>query len=389
MGLATQVAVKLPLAENRIGQIPIRNVWLLMLYASELFKIQGTAAVDLEKAPDELPDLLAELLSHLVEVRLRRHLSLGFQTKSAPLNRLRGQIDVLATERARMLDRGLIQCRFIELTIDTPRNRFVRAALETISTIVTRNELSHRCRKLANELKAFGVLGPTPSRAEMSREQFGRHDTADQAMVAAAKLAFDLLLPTESMGTNKLPLASREEHWVRKLFERAIGGFYEVVLNPNEWRVYRGATLNWKIDHKTPGIDRILPGMKSDIILDNNRLRSRIVIDTKFTSILRAGWYRDVTLKSAYMYQMYSYLMSQTGRGDRLADHATGLLLHPSIEETVDETVSIQGHAIRFATVDLTAESAEFRKRLLSLCETWERSNHTWLPVDVRGADGG
>jgi 5-methylcytosine-specific restriction enzyme subunit McrC len=56
----------------------------------------------------------------------------------------------------------------------------------------------------------------------------------------------------------------------------------------------------------------------------------RIVIDTKFTSIVTSGWYREETLRSGYVYQIYAYLRSQVGRGDSFADCASGLL-HPSI----------------------------------------------------------
>jgi 5-methylcytosine-specific restriction enzyme subunit McrC len=66
---------------------------------------------------------------------------------------------------------------------------------------------------------------------------------------------------------------------------------------------------------------------------------------------------------------MYAYLRSQEGRGDALADTAIGLLLHPSIGQTVDETVVIQEHPIRFATVDLTASPGEIRASLLNLCD--------------------
>lgn len=65
--------------------------------------------------------------------------------------------------------------------------------------------------------------------------------------------------------------------------------------------------------------------------------------------------------------QIYSYLRSQAGRGDPAADRAEGLLLHPSVGEMVDETAVIQGHPIRFATVDLTAPVLTIRQQLLKL----------------------
>ena len=84
---------------------------------------------------------------------------------------------------------------------------------------------------------------------------------------------------------------------------------------------------------------------------------------------MTSGWYREETLRSGYVYQIYAYLRSQVGRGDALADCASGLLLHPAIGKTVDEAAVIQGHRIRFATVDLTASTAGIRLQLLRLCE--------------------
>lgn len=356
--------------EGFIGRIPVRNLWLLMLYASDLFRTRGIGNVGLEDSPDDLPDLVAEILAHAVEVRQRRRLSLGYRSRSASLNRVRGRIDVLTTERNQLLDRGLVACRFDELTMDTPRNRFVRAALETISRIVRRKDLSHRCRSLASGMKAMGVSGEAPSRAQISTDRFSRNDANDRFMMAAAKLAFDLALPTEAFGADVLSLPDRQETWVRKLFERAVGGFYDVVLCPQGWRVRCNGTIGWQIEQKTSGIDNILPTMRTDVVLDHPNTGRRIVIDTKFTSIVTNGWYRDETLRSGYVYQIYAYLRSQVGLGDALADGASGLLLHPSIEKMVDETVVIQGQSIRFATVNLTASAAEIRSQLLACCES-------------------
>lgn len=356
-------------ADGYIGRIPVRNLWLLMLYASDMFRARGIGNVGLEDSPDDLPDLVAEILARAVEVRQRRRLSLGYRSRDAVLNRVRGRIDVLSTERHRLLDRGLVACRFDELTIDTPRNRFVRAALESIPRIVRRKDVSHRCRSLASGMKAMGVSGEAPTRGQMSTDRFGRNDADDRFMVAAARLAFDLALPTEIAGTNVLALPDREAAWVRRLFEKAVGGFYDVVLQPQGWRVRCGGTLSWQIEQKTPGIDKVLPTMRTDVVLDHAPSGRRIVIDTKFTSIVTSGWYREETLRSGYVYQIYAYLRSQVGRGDALADCASGLLLHPSVGGTVDETVVIQGHDIRFATVDLAASAGEIRSQLLRLCE--------------------
>ncbi|MGE6102941.1 5-methylcytosine-specific restriction endonuclease system specificity protein McrC [Aeromonas veronii] len=352
---------------GRIGSIPVRNLWLLMLYASDLFRDIEKAKVAVEDNPDDIPDLVAEILCRRVERRIRRNLSYGYQSREAVLGRVRGRIDQLNTERRRLLDRGKVACRFDELTIDTTRNCFVRAALEEISKVVRRRSLAHRCRSLAASLKRMGVIGERPNRSEVSMDRFGRLDADDKPMLAAAHLAFNIALPTEATGAKQLSLPDREITWIRKLYEKGIAGFYDVVLSKSGWRVDAGKTMSWQIERKTLGIDKILPTMRTDIILDHSDAGRRIVIDTKFNSVVKRGWYREETLRSGYLYQIYAYLRSQEGKGDPLAQNASGLLLHPSVGYMVNEAVVIQNHEIRFATVDLGSSAREIREQLLQV----------------------
>ena len=352
-----------------IGGVPIRNLWLLMLYASELFRDSETAKVAVEDNPDDIPELVAEMLSRQVERRIQRNLTYGYVSRQAVLGRVRGRIDLLRTDRHRLLERGKVACRFSQLTVDTARNRFVRAALESIASTVRRDSLARRCRMLAASLGRMGVTSERPERGEVSIDRFGRHDADDRPMVAAAQLAFDLALPTEVAGARYLSRPDRDVTWLRKVFEKGVAGFYDVVLSPQGWRVHRGKPISWRVDRKSPGIDSILPSMRTDIILDHVSEGRRLVIDTKFTSILTRGWYREETLRSGYVYQIYAYLRSQEDPDDRIAANATGLLLHPSVGEMLNESVVIQGHEIRFATVDLGATAKEIRAQLLQALE--------------------
>ena len=352
-----------------IGEIPVRNLWLLMLYASQLFRqINDLQKRKVEDNPDDIPDLVAEILARVVERRLRRNLSFGYQPRQAILSRVRGRIDHIHTERRQLLHRGLVACRFEELTVDTPRNRYVRAALEKSAKMVQRVDLSRRCRALATGLVRMGVSGEHLIRHDSSVNLIGRMDIADQQMLAAAQLALDLALPTETAGSRNLSSPSRDPQWVWNLYEKAIAGFYDVTLTQWGWRVDSQQTLRWNTSNMTDGIGDILPSMRADTVLDHTASGRRIIIDTKFTSILKSGNYRAQTLASSHIYQIYAYLRSQEGR-DSLADTASGILLHPAVACTVDESVDIQGHNIRFATVNLDATPREIRHRLLKLID--------------------
>lgn len=354
-----------------VGKIPIRNLWLLMLYASELFRIDGLGTVRSEETPDDLPDLVAEILVHAVELRQRRALNTGYLNRSRPLSRVRGRIDSLTTETRQLLPRGLIQCRFDELTVDTPRNRYVRAALEAIAGRVRRRELASRCYSCAARMRVSGVAGDPPTHRQIAYERFGRNDAGDRHMVAAARLAHDLGMPTEHLGDRLLPRPGREDAW--KLFECAIAGFYAVVLRERGWTVRSQRMIYWPVDDASIGLWSLLPAMQPDIILDHPVSGRRIMIDTKFSQIVRAGRGGKARFNSGNIYQMYTYLRSQEDCGDAAARSAEGLLLHPAVDCDIDERMTIHSHRIRFATVDLAAEPAQIRERLLSLCDPVSR----------------
>jgi len=352
-----------------IEGVPIRNLWLLMFYASELFRQIGTRKSGIEEAPDDVPTLVAELLVRSVEVRLKRNLSAGYQPAARELGRVRGKIDFLETRRKHLDRRGRVFCRFDEFTVDTPRNRLVRAALDYLVPQLENPRLAHRCRSLSLTMHRMGIHGEKPSSTEIAAIRFGHHDKEDQLMIAAARLAFDVAIPTESEGNRLQHRLSRDPRWLRRLFENGIAGFYETVLSGDGWSVRHGKYLKWQIEASTSGIRDWLPQMQSDIILEHREMGRRIVIDTKFNSVLTHGRYDRDTLRSPYIYQIYAYLRWQEASDDPLSICCEGILLHPAINEFIDEQVVIQGHPIRFATVDLGATAKEIRQRLIEIAE--------------------
>ena len=367
-----------PALPAMIGRIPVRNIWLLMLYASSLYReLPSRQRHGAEENPDDLPDLVAEILTGAVERRIRRNLTHDFQRSEADLTRVRGRIDALRTERHRLLQKGRVACSFDELTTDTPPNRLVKAALNKLRGSVKEQGLARRCRRLAAALDRAGV-GDEPSAGIRSRSLRNtlaarRANADDRQMLAAAELALTLSLPTEDPTSAHLVSPDRDEVWARRLFEAAVGGFYSTVLGPRGWSVKPGQWIKWPVEAKTSRIDAIMPQMQTDIVLqcppDEHGRRNRTVIDTKFTSILKSGKHRELTLKSGHIYQMYAYLRSQESDHDPRSLDSSGLLLHPCVGEEVDEYAVIQGHRIHFATVDLAAESTAIRARLINLAK--------------------
>ena len=370
-----------------IGRIPVRNIWLLLLYASQLYReLPDARRIELEEAPDDIPELVAELLTSAVERRMRRNLTVGYRRRADVLNRVRGRIDLLRTERRQLLQRGQVACAFDELTIDTPRNRCVRESLLFLAKTLSRlpqvpskrdrvEGLERRCRELAARMALSGVRDEPDARrtsGQILSSGTGWTDAGERRMLAAARLAFDLAIPTEQSGSALLAMADRDANPGWKLYEYAVAGFYEAVLPDQGWAVYHGRHMSWHMEEDDPSVRDLMPRMITDITLDRRPTGDaangrRIVIDTKFMSPVTSGQQGKETFRSGNIYQIYAYLRSQEDTGDPLWRSAAGVLLYPSLGVDYDEAATIQGHRIRFAAVDLAAETKTIREQLLRI----------------------
>jgi 5-methylcytosine-specific restriction enzyme subunit McrC len=353
-----------PLAYDKV---PLRNVWLLFLYASDLAQFRDKFEAEIEESPD-FKFLVARLLCYATEKRLRRNLSFGYQRRHDVLRRVRGRIDIFESISRDLFRRGEDACRFDEMTLDTPRNRLVLGALQRLSSWLEDAALAHRCRSLVHALGRAGVSSVMPSRIEIAADQIARHEGDDRLMISLAKAVFDLVLPTEQEGTRTLLKSQRDETEFRKLFEKAVGNFFVAELKREDgWRVFPGKKFSWPVVSGSPGISSYMPMMKTDIILENIREERRVIIDTKFTDILTTSQYGGERFKTGHIYQLYSYLRSQERSDDPMSLCSDGILLYPSIGVEIDESALIQDHRVRFVTIDLARPSAEVVENLRAI----------------------
>ena len=355
------------------NKIQIRNIWLLLLYASDLFKYSSIFKnISMGEKLDDIPNLVAKILIDSVKKRLRSNLSCKFHMREAILNRVRGKVDIIYTECHQLLQQGKVACKFEELTVNTQFNQYVLYALERIS----RNSyVNNQNRKdiiyLINTLKQLGVTDNITYNINNICHQTGYQNYEDSMIITAAKLVLNMILPTELDGNNSFLSHQIDTKEFSKLFEKAIYGFYNVTLNKDDWEIKYQKILQWPILKATSKIKDTLPEMNLDIVLYNKKRHHNIIIDTKFKSILGKNQYNKEKLISSDIYQIYSYVQAQALNATNNFNSITGILLYPTINEMIDESFEIQGQQgqrFRFATVDLNSGINEFKSQLLRLC---------------------
>ena len=357
--MSTQLSTKFDLES-----LPIQNIWLLMAYAGKARVPFDRLQSSTTRPPEDLPNLLIELLSGEISKRLRGKLSVGYKEVKSELPRLRGRVNHIDTARRHSMMRGQIVCQYEELTHDTPLNQLARYALKRLHNITENQQMRKLCSQVDQRLESVGVskieIYPQNLRAITPQPR-------DVLMFELSKLALRLDIPTQNVGSQRLVDPKVSENWVRTLFEDAIGGFYRHHLMKQGWTVKTGRTFGWDIIDPSSRIDSLMPRMKTDIELINPDKTQKIVIDTKFKTITKSTQFGGETFDSGNIYQIYSYVLSQEKSDSIYSQPTVGMLLYPTTGVSLREEVTIQKHRFRFVTVDLMRSPAEISEELMEL----------------------
>lgn len=353
--------------------IAVRNLWLLYLYASSLYAhMDKSERVEAEADPEHVAALAARILVGEAETRLERDLSRSFVERHDNLTSVRGQIDHLRTARGGLLLLGQVACRYEDLSIDTPRNRYVLAALKLAAsrlgaTPVRATGLRSRCLAAARRYESAGVTAAAADRSLPRTESFGHLDRSDQRVVTAAHFVFEWLVPSHVSGSRSVRALEYDERSLRTLFEAAVRSFYTISFP--RWRV-GSRRLRWPNGAETAS--PIMPGMQTDISMERDD-ESLLIVDTKFTSALNAPRHGHTRrAKSGHLYQLYTYLRIAAEERPENAKPVAGLLMYPSTvtDPWVDVSSDVYGHTLRIATVDLNGSAGAVKERLLDLART-------------------
>lgn len=348
-----------------------------MFFASDLPKTLSFGNFGNEDTPADIVDFIASILCDNLEARMRKNLSYGFNRVSSIETRLRGKVNHLENERFHLLAKGRVSCRYDELSLNTPKNCFIRGALEIIAGLSDNVQILERVKSLISRFQQLGITSSPPLPQSMTR--VGLNDREDAHIIAISKLIYDFKIPTTSDGNDKLYNIQDEKQWVYRLYEKAILGMYKHLLPSQEWEVSGGDKLKWQTTFfSSKRVEALLPNMKTDITIRSRTKDFHLIIDTKFNNLIVKGQFQNETIRSGYVYQMYAYLQSQvnTYSGEVLSK---GMLLHPSIGESIEEEIHLQGHPIKFCTIDLTENFQNIKTRLLDILEFHNESKEQYV----------
>lgn len=346
--------------------IPIRNVWYMLLYGwKDLNALKYSTLVEIEAAPS-LDALLAAVLMTFAKQRLRIGLGRSYMDEQSSLRGIRGRIDFPKSLKLRTFERGQAFCHFQDYSANAPKNQIIRSTLARLVQIgdfgpdhVLADKVRGDLRWLVRTLDGIDLIELKPD--IIRRQQLGRNDADYRLMLAICELILKRQMPTHSTGAHRLPSFDRDALEFPSIYERFVANFYDLHLKG--WKVMPQKMMSWHESHPNP----FLPSLRPDLILEEDPTGRRIVLDTKFTaqSLIEGQWGKQA-FRPPHLYQIYAYLRTQEHLSDKHAQ-ATGILLYPAVHRELAEKFTLQSHAIRVETVDLTAPWHEIEQRLLGL----------------------
>jgi len=328
--------------------VPIRNVYYLLCYAWNRLEQKDFADVA-TAGVTELADLFARVLITGVHRLCRRGLERGYQERDAEIPGIRGQVD-LRTTYTRMLPRhGRAQCRFDELSTDTPQNRVIKASMQTLET-VERLSRDHRVQLLRLSRQLTGVAALPLSRDLFRSVGLHANNRHYRFLIDVARLIHQCALPDERAGGYRFRDFIRERREMARLFEAFIFNFLK--LERADLDVGR-EVLAWDAASDEDPELSLLPDMRTDVTV--RQPGRTVVIDAKYYEQTFQQYYDRKTLHSANLYQLVAYLRNME-RCPGQDGAAEGVLVYPVTSDSVDLTYTVQGHKLRVRTLDLAKE---------------------------------
>lgn len=341
------------------GRIPIANVYYLLCYAWRHVEERDRVRLDALDELDRVHNLLGTVLAQGTFRLTRQGIDRGYRDVRDDLAGIRGKVDVGRTVKRALRGRGRVACAFAELTPDVPHNRLLRS---TLSALLRVRDLDGGVR--AEVRGAYGKLdGVTVVR--VTRRMFDRvrldgNRRYYRFLLSVCRLVHDLLLADERAGEHRF--AGLTDAVMSRVYEDFVIEFYRQ--EQDRYRVNgRGRAIHWARDGTHEDELSKLPRMEADAILEAED--RRIIIDAKYYAEALGGRFGG-KLRSDNLYQLLAYLRNREATEAPGATHE-GILLYPTVGQTVSVRVRLEGHRIQARGIDLSRDWKDIHHDMLRI----------------------
>ncbi len=289
----------------------VRAALVRMLAVTLRLRVASGEITALETQRHDLLELLIRLFAVRLVAAVRRGLPRHYRQRGEDLKLMRGRLNVTRQLTRLAIRSDLLACRFDELSVDTPLNRVLKAAVAVLAGITRSAATARLLAELAARLEFVGDT-PDPLREPVLLD---RTNTAYHELHRLARLF--LARDWQSTAGGAAP-GFALVFAMNELFEEYIGRSVRRAVAP--WRVHLQHARHCAIE--TP--DGPLFRLKPDIVIETPD--GPIVLDTKWKRLDPRE--KTLNVESPDIYQMQAYAHAY--------DAARLVLVYPWHQEFVD-----------------------------------------------------
>ena len=340
-------------------QIPIENIYYLLCYAWNKLDERDRVRVSLDDTTTLL-DLFAKVLINATRMLLKRGTDKNYVAQTTEFAGVKGKLELGQTLKSNLHLKQKTVCTFDDFSANILTNRILAT---TLRRLIKFRSLD---KTLKSEIKKLLPMFAEVDRIELKTSIFNqvklhRNNRFYGFVLDICRLIYENSLPSETAGEWTFADFTRDERQMNRLFEAFVRNFYRI-----EQTIYqvRSEIIRWDFETADSSHQQYLPQMRTDITLENET--SKIIIDAKYYKETMAVRYEREKIKSANLYQLFSYLLNQRS-GDEKTRTATGILLYPTIENEYDLEFKYQAHPIRIQTINLNTSWHDIERRLKNL----------------------
>lgn len=336
--------------------IYIQNIYYMLSYAFQILKQEDYQQVAGEKF-DKIHDLFAAILEKGVSRQLKQGLYREYVPMQENLSVMRGKLKMSDTMQLQAQKKQKLACEFDEFSEDNVYNQILKLTIHQL--IYTKDVDPERKSALKKLIVFFGNITLIQSdRISWNKLIYQRCNRNYELLLNICYFVLNGMLQTTEDGNYKL-MSFSDEH-MERLYERFILEYYKQhhpELNP------KSAQVAWNLTAQSDEkMIQFLPKMQTDITLQKGN--KTLIIDAKYYSKSMAQNYSKETLRSAHLYQIFTYVKNMDIEN---TGNISGLLLYAKTEGEIfpeSEPLIICGNRIGAKTLDLNREFKDIAEQL-------------------------
>jgi len=343
-------------------QIPIENIYYLLCYAWNKLDEKERVNVSIDDKT-ELLDLFAKVLINATKMLLKRGIDKNYIDHTEELAGVKGKIQISQTLKSNLLFKQRTICSFDDFSANIISNRIL------VSTIYRLTRTKGLDKQLKNELVSIQRMLSDLDQIEITNSLFkqvrlNRNNRFYGFVMNVCQIIYESTFPSEEHGKYKFSDFTRDDNKMNQLFEAFIRNFYKI--EQQKYKTVKKETIKWQFENTDTESYQYLPQMETDITLENED--EKIIIDAKFYRETMTVNYDKEKIKSANLYQLFSYLLNQQD-GSSKTQNAKGILLYPTIETDYNLNFKYYNHNIQIRTVNLNSNWRKISSRLKEIIE--------------------